>query len=103
MIEAQKFSLAWKRTRIFLSHEWKITWLFLGAHVVMVSVLGGAELERYLLPVLPLLYIAMGAALFTLQPKWRNAGSVTACSRIADRPSRESTVSISTRKQSGDD
>ena len=68
---------AWKRTRIFLSREWKITWLFLGAHVVMVSVLGGAELERYLLPVLPLLYIATGAAFFTLRPKWRNAGLVT--------------------------
>ena len=43
----------------------------------MVSVLGGAELERYLLPVLPLLYIAMGAALSTLRPMWRNAGLVT--------------------------
>jgi hypothetical protein len=66
--------LTWKRTRIFLSREWKITWLFLGAHVVMVSVLGGAELERYLLPVLPLLYIAMAAAWSTLRPLWRNAG-----------------------------
>jgi 4-amino-4-deoxy-L-arabinose transferase-like glycosyltransferase len=66
--------LAWKRTRIFLSREWKIAWLFLGAHVVMVSVLGGAELERYLLPVLPLLYIAMAAAWSTLRPLWRNAG-----------------------------
>jgi hypothetical protein len=43
----------------------------------MVSVLGGAELERYLLPVLPLLYIAMGAAFFTLRPVWRNAGLST--------------------------
>jgi hypothetical protein len=66
--------LAWKRKRIFLSREWKIAWLFLGAHVVMVSVLGGAELERYLLPVLPLLYIAMAAAWSTLRPLWRNAG-----------------------------
>ena len=66
--------LTWKRTRVFLSREWKITWLFLGAHVVMVSVLGGAELERYLLPVLPLLYIAMAAAWSTLRPLWRNAG-----------------------------
>ena len=69
--------LAWKRTRIFSSREWKIAWLFLGAHVVMVSVLGGAELERYLLPVLPLLYIAMGAAFSTLHPVWRNAGLST--------------------------
>jgi hypothetical protein len=69
--------LAWKRTRIFATREWKITWLFFGAHVVMVSVLGGAELERYLLPVLPLLYIAMGAAWSTLRPVWRNAGLAT--------------------------
>jgi hypothetical protein len=43
----------------------------------MVSVLGGAELERYLLPVLPLLYIAMAAAWSTLRPRWRNAGFAT--------------------------
>jgi len=35
--------------------------LFIGGHVLLVSLLGGAELERYLLPVLPLVYIAMGA------------------------------------------
>jgi hypothetical protein len=51
--------------------------MFLGAHVVMVSALGGAELERYLLPVLPLLYIAMAAAWSTLRPRWRNAGFAT--------------------------
>jgi len=66
--------LAWKRTSIFSSRAWKITWIFFAAHVVMVSVLGGAELERYLLPVLPLLYIAMGAAWSTVRPVWRNTG-----------------------------
>jgi hypothetical protein len=66
--------LAWKRTLIFANRAWRITGLFFGAHVVMVSVLGGAELERYLLPALPLLYIAMGAAFSTLRPMWRNAG-----------------------------
>jgi 4-amino-4-deoxy-L-arabinose transferase-like glycosyltransferase len=69
--------LAWKRTRVFLTREWKITWLFFGTHVVMVSVLGGAELERYLLPVLPLLYIAMAAAFSTMRPLWRNTGLAT--------------------------
>jgi hypothetical protein len=38
----------------------------------MVSLLGGAELERYLLPVLPLVYIAMGAGWSVLRPMWRN-------------------------------
>jgi 4-amino-4-deoxy-L-arabinose transferase-like glycosyltransferase len=68
--------LAWKRTRIFVSREWRITGFFFGAHVVLVSILGGAELERYLLPALPLLYIAMGAAWSALRPMWRNAGLV---------------------------
>jgi len=69
--------LSWKRTSVFLTREWKITWLFFGTHVVMVSVLGGAELERYLLPVLPLLYIAMAAAFSTMRPLWRNTGLAT--------------------------
>lgn len=54
---------AWKRTQIFAGRAWRITGLFFASHVVLVSVLGGAELERYLLPVLPILYIAMAAAL----------------------------------------
>jgi len=71
--------LAWKQSRIFRTPAWRITALFFSAHVVMVSVLGGAELERYLLPALPLLYIAMSAAWSTLRPSWRNASiAVTA-------------------------
>jgi 4-amino-4-deoxy-L-arabinose transferase-like glycosyltransferase len=64
--------LAWKRSRIYRNRAWTITALFFAAHVVMVSVLGGAELERYLLPALPLLYIAMSAAWSTLGPLARN-------------------------------
>jgi hypothetical protein len=64
--------LAWKKSRIYASRAWRITWLFIAGHVLMVSVLGGAELERYLLPVLPLVYIAMGAGWSLLQPMWRN-------------------------------
>jgi 4-amino-4-deoxy-L-arabinose transferase-like glycosyltransferase len=64
--------LAWKKTRIYSNRGWRITWLFIGAHVLMVSVLGGAELERYLLPVLPLVYVAMGAGWSVLRPLWRN-------------------------------
>ena len=58
--------LALRRTKIFATREWKITWLFIGAHTILVSVLGGAELERYLLPVIPLVYIAMVAAWSTV-------------------------------------
>src|SRR5260370_1847499 len=53
---------AWKKSRIYANREWRITWLFVIGHVLLVSLLGGAELERYLLPVLPLVYIAMAAA-----------------------------------------
>ena len=66
-------ALAWKKTRIYSNRTWRITWLFIVAHVLMVSLLGGAELERYLLPVLPLVYIAMSAGWSVLRPKWRNA------------------------------
>ena len=65
--------LAWRRTAIFKTRAWRITALFFAAHVVMVSVLGGAELERYLVPVLPLLYIAMAAAWSTMPSMIRNA------------------------------
>jgi len=67
---------AWKKSRIYVNREWRITWLFIGGHVLLVSLLGGAELERYLLPVLPLLYIAMAAAWSVLRPFWRNAGLI---------------------------
>ena len=66
-------AFAWKKTTIYSSRAWKITWAFIAAHVVMVSLLGGAELERYLLPVLPLIYIAMAAAWSALRPFLRHA------------------------------
>ena len=68
--------VAWVRTPIFANRAWRITWIFLGAHVLLVSLLGGAELERYLVPVLPLLYIAMAAAWSVVRPFWRNAGTL---------------------------
>lgn len=64
---------AWRKTSIYSSRAWRIVWAFLIAHVLLVSLLGGAELERYLLPVMPLLYIAMGAAWPALRPMWRRA------------------------------
>jgi 4-amino-4-deoxy-L-arabinose transferase-like glycosyltransferase len=64
----------WRRLRLPANPAWRITLLFAAAHVVAVSLLGGAELERYLLPVLPILYIAFAAAWTTVRPLWRNAG-----------------------------
>jgi hypothetical protein len=68
--------LAWRRTAIFRGRAWAITALVAAVQTVAVSVLGGAALERYLLPVVPLFYIAAAAALMTLRPAWRRAGSV---------------------------
>jgi hypothetical protein len=68
---------AWKKTSIYSHRPWTMTGCFLAGHVLLVSLLGGAELERYLLPVLPLVYIAMGAAWMTVRPFWRNAGIAT--------------------------
>lgn len=54
---------AWRRTRIFQGRSWKVAWTLVGAHVVLLTIAGGAELERYLLPVIPILYAAMAAGL----------------------------------------
>ena len=52
--------------------EWRVTLLVSGASLILVSVFGGAELERYLLPVLPVFYIVVSVAL-TYQRRWVNA------------------------------
>jgi 4-amino-4-deoxy-L-arabinose transferase-like glycosyltransferase len=67
---------AWKRSSVFSTRGWKIVWCFIAGHILLVSLLGGATLERYLLPVIPLVYIAMGAAFQLLRPRWRYAGVV---------------------------
>ena len=54
--------LAWRR-RLFSTRAWRIAWVLIGIHVIFLSVVGGAMLERYLLPVLPVLYAAMVAAM----------------------------------------
>jgi hypothetical protein len=54
---------AWKRMPLFRNRAWRVAITFVAAHVLLVSVLGGAVLERYLLPVLPIVYIAFAIAL----------------------------------------
>ncbi len=53
--------LVWTARKIpaFRTGAWQITLAISAVTVVLVSVLGGAELERYLLPVLPVFYIAV--------------------------------------------
>jgi len=66
--------LALRRARLYTSRPWKIICTFIAAHVLLVSLLGGAGLERYLLPVLPLVYLAMAAAFAVMNPPWRIIG-----------------------------
>ena len=74
--------LAWSKTRVYATRPWKVIWAFVAAHIIVVSALGGAELERYLLPVVPLVYIAAAAALMTFEPVWRNAAIATAAAGL---------------------
>jgi 4-amino-4-deoxy-L-arabinose transferase-like glycosyltransferase len=67
--------LAWRRTSIFRNRAWAVTLAVAAVHTTVVSVFGGAALERYLMPVLPLFYIAVASAWSTFRPKWRAASA----------------------------
>jgi 4-amino-4-deoxy-L-arabinose transferase-like glycosyltransferase len=54
--------LAWRRG-VFATRAWRIAWLMIGLYVLFLSAVGGAMLERYLLPMLPIVYAAMVAAM----------------------------------------
>jgi hypothetical protein len=62
---------AWRRSKIFRTREWALVGTFFALHVLAMSLFGGAALERYLMPVLPLLYIAFGAALALWKVHWQ--------------------------------
>ena len=66
--------LAWRRNRIYSHQAWRVTASLAVAQVLVVSLLGGATLERYLLPVILLLYIAMAAAFASLVSRWARLG-----------------------------
>jgi len=57
---------AWSTRRLFRSRGWSVAGLLVLGHVILMVLLGGAALERYLLPALPVLYIAIAAAIFAL-------------------------------------
>jgi hypothetical protein len=54
---------AWRVSRLFHGRSWRVAGAFAAAHVAAVTLLGGATLERYLLPAMPILYTAMAAGL----------------------------------------
>jgi hypothetical protein len=71
---------AWKKTAIFRSRDWAVLAAVFVAQTLAVTVLGGAALERYLMPVLPLFYVASAAAFSTLKHRVRQA---TVCAMAA--------------------
>jgi hypothetical protein len=58
---------------VFSTRAWRIAWLLIGIHVLFLSTVGGAMLERYLLPVLPIVYTAMVAAMSAYRPTLKAA------------------------------
>jgi 4-amino-4-deoxy-L-arabinose transferase-like glycosyltransferase len=76
--------MAWKRTAIFRNRDWAIVAAVGIVQTLLVTVLGGAALERYLLPVLPLFYIAVAASLGTIDERPRRiATAVLAAGLVA--------------------
>jgi 4-amino-4-deoxy-L-arabinose transferase-like glycosyltransferase len=62
---------AWKRMPALRERPWRIAASLATAHVLSVTLFGGAVLERYLLPVLPIVYIAFAVAFSACSPRWR--------------------------------
>lgn len=72
---------ALRRMPLLRSRPWRIAASFVLAQVLVVSALGGAVLERYLLPALPLIYIAFAVSLGALLPRARRLtfGALVVC------------------------
>ena len=62
--------------RILKGREWSITAWVVVAQVLVVVLFGGAVLERYLLPVLPIVYVSMAAAATVYPASWRRVSHV---------------------------
>jgi 4-amino-4-deoxy-L-arabinose transferase-like glycosyltransferase len=57
---------AWRKSPVFRTRPWGVAAILVAAHVLMLTVLGGAVLNRYLLPILPVLFAAMAVGLSVL-------------------------------------
>lgn len=57
--------------RLLRGTAWAIAGLVAAAQLILVTLLGGAVLDRYLLPVLPILYAAFAAAAAAYPASWR--------------------------------
>jgi 4-amino-4-deoxy-L-arabinose transferase-like glycosyltransferase len=57
--------------RVLKGREWTIAFAVAGAQLVLVSVFGGASLDRYTMPLFPVVFAAMAAAGSALPRTWR--------------------------------
>lgn len=55
-------AILWRRKPLFARREWRFLLWFGVAHVMAVTLAGGAVLERYLLPVIPLCFMGFAVA-----------------------------------------
>ncbi len=62
--------------RMLRGTAWAIAGLVAGAQLLLVTLLGGAVLDRYLLPVLPILYAAFATAAAAYPESWRRISHV---------------------------
>jgi hypothetical protein len=71
---------AWRSSPLFRSRAWRIAGSLALGHAVLVTLLGGAALERYLLPSLPIVYAGMAASLSLLprMPRLALSGALLA-------------------------
>jgi 4-amino-4-deoxy-L-arabinose transferase-like glycosyltransferase len=78
-------AIVWGARRgLFPGREWRAAGLLAAANLIMMSVLGGAHLERYLLPSWPVFYIAAARA-FCAMSRWRlrASASILTCGLIS--------------------
>ncbi len=59
--------VSFRQCRVFRTYAWLVVSAVCLATLLVVSIFGGAELERYLLPVLPIFYIAVSIGIATLR------------------------------------
>jgi len=57
--------------RFLRGKDWTLAFIVAGAQLLLVSVLGGASLDRYALPAFPVLYAAIAAAGSAYPASWR--------------------------------
>ena len=62
------------RKRLFQDRAWKVAAAVAAAHVLLVTALGGAHLERYLLPAWPVFYVAAALGFSALSRRLRVLG-----------------------------